>query len=50
MADNSSTSVVAILAIVLMVLIGGLVAWRVGVFGGGDGDGRGKLIDVDVNK
>lgn len=50
MADNSSSSIVAIFAIVLMILVGGLVAYKMGAFGGGDGDGKGKLIDVDINK
>ncbi len=47
---SSSTNIVAIVAIVLMVLIGGLVAYKMGVFGGGDGDGKGKIIDVDIKK
>lgn len=48
MADNSNSSIVAIFAIVLMVLIGGFVAYKMGVFGGGDG--KGKIIDVDIKK
>lgn len=50
MADNSNSSIVAIFAIVLMVLIGGFVAYKMGVFGGGDGDGKGKIIDVGIKK
>ena len=53
MASENNTSVVAIFAIVLMVLIGGFLAYRAGVFGGGDagrGDGDGKIIDVDINR
>jgi hypothetical protein len=42
MADNSSSSVVAIFAIVMMILVGAVLAWRFGVFGG---DGK----DVDIN-
>lgn len=48
MAQDNSTSIVAIVAIVLLVLIGGFVAYRAGVFGGGDDSG--KLIDDDVKK
>ncbi len=50
MADNNNSGIVAIFAIVLMVLIGGFVAWKMGAFGGGDGDGNGKIIDVDIKK
>jgi len=50
MAQDNSTSIVAIVAIVLLVLIGGFVAYKAGVFGGSSGDDHGKLIDVDVNK
>jgi hypothetical protein len=42
---SSSSSIVAIFAIVLMVMIGALVAWRMGVFGGGGGK---KGLDIDV--
>lgn len=45
---NSSTSVVAIFAIFLMVVLGGFVAYRMGVFGGGGHDSAHKL-DVNVN-
>ena len=47
MAQDNSTSMVVIVAIVLLVLIGGFVAWKAGVFGGSSGDDHGKLIDVD---
>ncbi len=51
MAQDNSSSIVAIVAIVILVLVGGFVAYKAGMFGGdGDGDGRGKLIDVDVKK
>ena len=50
MADNNNSGIVAIFAIVLMVLIGGFVAYKMGAFGGGDGDGHGKIIDVDIKK
>jgi hypothetical protein len=42
MADNNSSSIVAIFAILMLVLIGGVIAWQAGVFGGGD-------RDVDIN-
>lgn len=42
-SDSSSTSIVAIFAILLMLAIGTLVAWKAGVFGGGDRGG------IDVN-
>ena len=47
MADNSSssTSIVAIFAIVLMLAIAAVLAWQAGVFGG-RGDRQG--IDVDL--
>ncbi len=47
-SDISSNNVLVIVAIVVMVLIGGLVASRMGVFGsddvdrGGEGDHRGR--------
>lgn len=41
---SSSSSIVAIFAIVLMVLIGAVVAWKMGLFGGGGG----KKIDINV--
>ena len=47
MAENtgsSNTSIVAIFAIMLMVLIAAVVAWRMGVFGGG---GK-KALDINV--
>ena len=48
--DNSgSTSIVAIFAIILMLGIAGFVAWRAGVFGGGNGGGDHKTLDVNVN-
>jgi hypothetical protein len=48
MADsNSSSSIVAIFAIVLMVLIAGFIAFRTGVLGGGNGGNEHKL-DVHV--
>jgi hypothetical protein len=45
---NSSTSIVAIFAIVLMVLIGGLIAYKAGVFGGGGGGDTHHKLDVNV--
>ena len=44
-SENSSSSVVAIFAIVLMVLIGGFIAWKAGVFGGG---GESHSLDVNI--
>jgi Flp pilus assembly protein protease CpaA len=43
-SEGSSSGIVAIFAIMLLVLIGGFIAWQAGVFGGGDGD-----RDIDVN-
>ncbi len=37
-SSNSSTSVVAIFAMMIMVLIAGFVAYRMDVFGGGGGN------------
>ena len=50
MANDSSgsTGVVAIFAILLMVLVAGFIAWRSGVFGGGDGDDK-KSLDINVD-
>jgi hypothetical protein len=44
---SSSTGVVAIFAIVMMIVIAGFIAWRAGVFGGGD-SGK-KSLDINVN-
>jgi hypothetical protein len=51
MSDNSgSTGIVAIFAIILMVALAGFVAWRAGVFGGGEGHSGGSTEHkVDVN-
>jgi hypothetical protein len=48
MAEDTSSgnsSIVAIFAIVMMVLIAGFIAWKMGVFGGGSGK---KELDVNV--
>ena len=45
--SRGSTGIVAIFAIMLMILIGGFIAWRAGVFGGGDSDR--KSLDINVN-
>jgi LPXTG-motif cell wall-anchored protein len=42
---SSSSSIVAIFAIVLMVMIAGFIAWKMGVFGGGSGK---KQLDINV--
>jgi hypothetical protein len=49
MASESSgnSSIVAIVAIMIMLAVGALVAWRFGVFGGGGGK-SGHGIDVDI--
>lgn len=44
---ESSTGIVAVFAIVLMLVIAGFIAWRAGVFGGGDSDR--KSLDINVN-
>ena len=49
MADgNSSSSIVAIFAIVLMVLIAGFVAFRTGLLGGSGDGGHEHKVDVHV--
>lgn len=45
-SGSSSSSIVAIFAIMLMVLIGAFIAWQMGVFSGGDG-GK-KQLDINV--
>ena len=45
---NGNTGVVAIFAIVLLLMLGGFAAWRMGVFGGGSGSG-GTAHKLDVN-
>lgn len=45
MADDSSTGIVAVLVIFVMVVVGGFLAVRSGVIGGG---GPTKTIDVDI--
>jgi hypothetical protein len=42
---NSSSSIVAIFAIMMIVLIGAFIAWQMGVFSGGSGK---KQLDVNV--
>jgi hypothetical protein len=42
---NSNSSIVAIFAILMIVLIGGVIAWRMGVFGGSGGK---KQLDINV--
>ena len=44
--SNSNTGVVAIFAILMIVLVGGFIAWRAGVF---SGDGKSHTLDVNVN-
>jgi hypothetical protein len=43
---SGSTGVVAVFAIVMMVVIAAVIAWRAGVFGGG---GEKKSLDINVN-
>jgi hypothetical protein len=43
---EGSTGVVAIVAILLMIMVAGFIAWRAGVFGGG---GRDSSHTLDVN-
>jgi hypothetical protein len=49
MSDESSgaTSIVAIFAIILMLGVAGFIAWRAGVFGGGESDT--KTLDINVD-
>ena len=47
-SEGSNTSIVAIFAIVLMVIIGGFIAYKAGVFGGGDGGGEHHSLDVNI--
>ena len=42
---NSNSSIVAIFAIMLMVLIGAFIAWQMGLFSGGGGK---KSLDINV--
>ena len=46
--SSGSTGVVAIFAILLMIVIAGFIAWRAGVFGGGNNDTHHSL-DINVN-
>jgi len=46
MADDSSTGIVAILVVFVMVVVGGFLAVRSGVIGGG---GSTKSVDIDVH-
>jgi hypothetical protein len=45
--SSSSSSIVAIFAIMLIALIGAFIAWQVGLFGGGGGGG--KKLDINLN-
>ena len=44
--SSGSTGIVAIFAILLMIVIAGFIAWRAGVFGGGDSH---RSLDINVN-
>ena len=44
-SSGGSTAIVAIFAIMLMVVIAGFIAFKMGVFGGGGG----KSLDINVN-
>jgi hypothetical protein len=46
-SDSSNSSIVAIFAIIMLLAVGGFVAWRMGAFNFGGGDTTHK-IDVDV--
>ena len=45
-SSSSSTGIVAIIAIMLMLLIAGFLAFRAGIFGGGSDK---KSLDINVN-
>lgn len=45
---NSNSSIVAIFAILMIVLLGGFFAWRMGVFGGGGRGDHTHKIDIDL--
>ena len=48
--SSGATGVVAIFAILLMILIAGFIAWRAGVFGGGNSGGdTHHSLDINVN-
>ncbi|HTL34242.1 MAG TPA: hypothetical protein VL326_14025 [Kofleriaceae bacterium] len=48
--SSGSTGVVAIFAILLMIMIAGFIAWRAGVFGGGNGGSDSHhSLDINVN-
>lgn len=47
MASESNSGIVAIVAIMILVLLGGLVAWRMGVFGGGGDRDTTRQIEID---
>lgn len=42
---SGNSSIVAIFAIMMIVMIGAFFAWRMGVFGGGSGK---KELDINV--
>ena len=42
---NSSSSIVAIFAIMMIVLVGGFIAWQMGLFSGHGGK---KQVDINV--
>jgi len=45
-SSGGSAGIVAIFAIVMLILIAGFFAWRMGVFGGGSGH---RQLDINVN-
>ena len=44
--SGSNSGIVAIFAIMLLVMIGGFIAWQAGVFGDGERD---RKVDVNIN-
>lgn len=45
--SGSNSGIVAIFAIMLLVMIGGFIAWQAGVFDARDGGD--KKVDVNIN-
>ncbi|MBA3541204.1 MAG: hypothetical protein H0T79_16455 [Deltaproteobacteria bacterium] len=45
--SSNNSGIVAIFAILVLVMIGGFLAWQMGVFGGGGG--KSNKLDINVN-
>jgi hypothetical protein len=48
--SGSNSAVVAIFAIMLLLMVGGFIAWQTGVFDRGGGGKSGSTLEIDINR